>query len=71
VKDCANKGGKILLGGKKHGLARDGGFFFEPTVISGVTKDMLPYHQETFGPLVPLISFQSVQEVISMANDTE
>jgi succinate-semialdehyde dehydrogenase/glutarate-semialdehyde dehydrogenase len=67
-----SKGALVLVGGKPHKHNDDfGGFFFEPTVLKNVTKDMLPFRQETFGPLVPLISFKTVQDAIAMANDTE
>jgi succinate-semialdehyde dehydrogenase/glutarate-semialdehyde dehydrogenase len=72
VEDCVKKGAVILTGGKPHAqLNARGGTFFEPTVISGVTRDMLPFRQETFGPVVPLIKFSTEQEAIDMANDTE
>jgi len=40
-------------------------------VLSGVTRDMLPYLQETFGPVTPLMLFHSEDEAVAMANDTE
>jgi succinate-semialdehyde dehydrogenase/glutarate-semialdehyde dehydrogenase len=71
VNDCVAKGAKVLAGGKPHEINQSGGFFFEPTVICNVTKDMLPFNQETFGPLVPLIKFDTIHEAIELANDTE
>lgn len=72
VSDCVKKGGKILIGGQAHSyLNGKGGTFFEPTVITNVTRDMLPFTQETFGPVIPLIRFKTEQEAIDMANDTE
>jgi succinate-semialdehyde dehydrogenase/glutarate-semialdehyde dehydrogenase len=72
VDDCVSKGAKVLLGGKPHeALNANGGSFYEPTVLAEVTKDMLPYKEETFGPTVPLIRFETEQEGIDMANDTE
>jgi succinate-semialdehyde dehydrogenase/glutarate-semialdehyde dehydrogenase len=72
VKDSVSKGAKLLLGGNPSKLRDEtGGFFFEPTVLSGVTKDMMPFKEETFGPLVPLIKFKTVEEAIELANDTE
>ena len=72
VEDCVQKGAVVLTGGKAHAqLNAQGGTFFEPTVLTGVTRDMLPYQQETFGPVVPLIKFSTEQEAIDMANDTE
>ena len=69
VNDAISKGAQVLIGGKapEH-LA---GFFFEPTILTGVTKDMVVSNDETFGPLAPLIKFSSDDEVIKMANDTE
>lgn len=46
------------------------GSFFEPTVVTGALTDMLPFREETFGPLLPLISFDSEEEAIALANDT-
>ncbi|MGO4331051.1 NAD-dependent succinate-semialdehyde dehydrogenase [Cupriavidus sp. M-11] len=68
IADAVGKGARVLAGGKRHGL---GGTFFEPTVLAGVTPDMLVAKEETFGPLAPLFRFSSDQEVIDMANDTE
>jgi succinate-semialdehyde dehydrogenase/glutarate-semialdehyde dehydrogenase len=68
VSDALAKGGKLLLGGKRHSL---GGSFFEPTVISGVTREMKVAREETFGPLAPIFRFSSEQEAIDLANDTE
>jgi succinate-semialdehyde dehydrogenase/glutarate-semialdehyde dehydrogenase len=72
VEDCVSKGATVLTGGKPHHeLNRDGGCFFEPTVLVGVTRNMLPFSQETFGPIIPLLKFQTEEEAISIANDTE
>jgi succinate-semialdehyde dehydrogenase/glutarate-semialdehyde dehydrogenase len=68
VDDASSKGAKVLAGGKRH--AR-GGRFYEPTVLSGCTKDMLISHEETFGPVAPLFRFKDEDEVIGLANDTE
>eukprot|EP00981_Chlorochromonas_danica_P000970 scaffold233_cov174-Ochromonas_danica.AAC.10 len=71
VEDCKTKGAKALVGGQPHGnLNALGGFFYEPTVLVDVTKDMLPFTQETFGPIVPLIPFTTEDEVVDLANDT-
>ncbi len=67
IADAVSKGGKILTGGSEHGL---GGLFFEPTIVTGVTQDMMVATEETFGPFAPLFRFQDVDEVIAMANDT-
>ncbi|MGP6087956.1 NAD-dependent succinate-semialdehyde dehydrogenase [Antarctobacter jejuensis] len=67
IADAVAKGGKILKGGKRHAL---GGTFFEPTIITGATKDMVFSQDETFGPMAPLFKFETVDEVIELANDT-
>jgi succinate-semialdehyde dehydrogenase / glutarate-semialdehyde dehydrogenase len=67
IADVLKGGGKILTGGKRHAL---GGTFFEPTVVTGVTPQMLVSNEETFGPLAPLFKFDTEEEVIKRANDT-
>jgi succinate-semialdehyde dehydrogenase / glutarate-semialdehyde dehydrogenase len=66
--DATAKGAKIALGGKRHAL---GGTFFEPTVVTEVTPNMLMAREETFGPVAPLFRFESEADAIHMANDTE
>jgi succinate-semialdehyde dehydrogenase/glutarate-semialdehyde dehydrogenase len=66
VADALAKGGKVEIGGKKLK-----GQFFEPTVISGATGDMLCAKEETFGPLAPVFRFKTEQEAIAAANHTE
>ncbi len=68
IADAKAKGGTVLTGGKRHAL---GGLFFEPTVIGGATSDMLFAEEETFGPLAPVFAFDTEEEVIRRANDTE
>ena len=68
VSDAVKKGGKVIIGGKRHSL---GGSFFEPTVISGATKEMLAFKEETFGPLAPIFKFTTEAEAIALANDTQ
>jgi succinate-semialdehyde dehydrogenase/glutarate-semialdehyde dehydrogenase len=68
VADAVNKGAKIALGGKRHAL---GGTFFEPTVLTEVTPAMLAAREETFGPVAPLFRFDTENDAIRMANDTE
>ena len=65
--DALEKGANVITGGKGHSL---GGTFFEPTVITGVTPDMIVTQDETFGPLAPLYRFTDDEEAIAMANDT-
>jgi succinate-semialdehyde dehydrogenase/glutarate-semialdehyde dehydrogenase len=66
VQDAVSKGAKVVVGGKK--LA---GQFFEPTVLSGATGDMLCAKEETFGPLAPIFKFKTEQEAVDAANNTE
>jgi len=67
ISDALSKGAKILTGGNRHKL---GGLFFEPTVITGVTRDMMVANDETFGPVAPLFKFETEEDVIKQANDT-
>jgi len=68
IADAVAKGGKVALGGKRHAL---GGTFFEPTIITHVTPDMMVAREETFGPVAPVFSFKDEKQAIRMANDTE
>ncbi|MBR9863652.1 MAG: NAD-dependent succinate-semialdehyde dehydrogenase [Rhodobacteraceae bacterium] len=67
IKDATDKGAKIAAGGKRHAL---GGTFFEPTILTGVTSDMMVTNDETFGPVAPLFKFDTEEEVVAAANDT-
>ncbi|WP_243647090.1 NAD-dependent succinate-semialdehyde dehydrogenase [Scopulibacillus darangshiensis] len=68
VQDAIDKGARIEAGGKK--ADADAGFYFEPTVLSGVTEEMMCMTEETFGPLAPIAAFQTEEEAIARANDT-
>jgi succinate-semialdehyde dehydrogenase/glutarate-semialdehyde dehydrogenase len=68
VADAVSKGAKVAAGGKRHSL---GGTFYEPTILTGVTTQMLVAREETFGPVAPLFKFKTEAEAIKMANDTE
>ena len=65
--DALSKGAKVLTGGKPHEL---GGLFYEPTIVTNATKDMMVSYDETFGPFAPLFSFEDEDDVIAQANDT-
>ncbi len=67
VEDAVDHGGKVLVGG---GRLPGAGWFFAPTVISGCTDDMLCAREETFGPVVPLFTFDDEDEVVRRANAT-
>ncbi|MEM1021895.1 MAG: aldehyde dehydrogenase family protein, partial [Pseudomonadota bacterium] len=66
--DATHHGAKIELGGKP---SQRGGLFFEPTILSGATQAMQIAHEETFGPVAPLIRFDTEEEAITLANSTE
>jgi len=68
IADATSKGARVVLGGKGHAL---GGTFFEPTILVDVTQDMLVASEETFGPVAPLFRFDTEEQAIAMANDSE
>jgi succinate-semialdehyde dehydrogenase/glutarate-semialdehyde dehydrogenase len=71
VRDAVSKGAQVMTGGHRlmeNGLDR--GCFFAPTVLKNIAPDMLIYREETFGPVVPVMAFDTEEEVIAMANDT-
>ena len=68
IADATSKGAKIICGGHSHSAGK---LFFEPTILTNVTSDMLMAREETFGPVAPLFRFKTVEEAIQMANDTE
>ncbi len=68
IADAVHKGAHVALGGKRHAL---GGTFFQPTVITDVTSEMLVAREETFGPVAPLFRFATEADAIRMANATE
>jgi len=68
VADATKKGAKVIVGGKRHAK---GGTFYEPTILTGTTPDMIIFREETFGPVAPVFRFKTEDEVIKLANDTE
>jgi len=67
ILDATSKGAEIRSGGARHDL---GGTFFQPTILTDVTSDMLIADDETFGPVAPLFRFKDEADVIAQANDT-
>jgi vanillin dehydrogenase len=65
VEDAVSKGAKVVAGGKADGAC------FEPTVLMGVTPEMRIYSEETFGPVVAIVTVDGVDEAVRVANDTE
>ncbi len=68
VANAVSGGARVLVGGAPHSL---GGLFYQPTVLADVTSDMLVSREETFGPVAPLFRFETEEEVVALANNTE
>ncbi|MDU0340287.1 NAD-dependent succinate-semialdehyde dehydrogenase [Bosea rubneri] len=68
IADATAKGAQVLTGGRRD---QRGGLYFEPTVLTGATATMKVAREETFGPVAPLFRFETVSEVVAMANNTE
>jgi succinate-semialdehyde dehydrogenase/glutarate-semialdehyde dehydrogenase len=68
IRDALSKGARLVTGGERHSL---GGTFFQPTILADVTTEMKVARDETFGPLAPLFRFDTEEQAIRMANDTE
>lgn len=69
VRDAESKGAKVVLGGKK--MPEIGTNFYDPTVLTGMKKDMLIASEETFGPVAALFPFETEKEVVDLANSAE
>lgn len=72
LEDALSKGANLLLGGQSHhvGAIDSVGYFFEPTIIDQVTTNMDIFYDETFGPVIPIVTFSNDDEAIKLANDT-
>ena len=70
VNDAKSKGAQILLGGEEADYTIDG-FFYKPTVMTGITQEMRIAKEETFGPVAPITIVENENEAIKIANDTE
>ena len=72
VDDAVAKGATVLCGGGRAAVpGSPDGFFFQPTVLTNVTPDMLVMHEETFGPVVGIATFKGLDDAVSLANSTE
>lgn len=72
VQDAVDKGARVISGGKR--LDRNelaNGLFYEPTILTNVSDDMVIMREETFGPVAPIVPFDTDEEVVRMANNTE
>ncbi|MDO9131046.1 MAG: NAD-dependent succinate-semialdehyde dehydrogenase [Anaerolineales bacterium] len=71
VDDALAKGARLLYGGKRPDRPElKDGFFYEPAVLTNVTKDMLVMHEESFGPVVGIDTFKGLDEAVALANST-
>ena len=68
IADALSKGATLVTGGKPSSL---GGTFYEPTILDNVSNDMLITYEETFGPVAPIITFESDEEVVRLANNSQ
>ena len=68
VDDAVRRGAEVIVGGKP--LDRDG-YFYPPTVLTNVPEDAQMRHEEIFGPVAPVVAFETEEEAIAAANDTE
>lgn len=69
VADGVAKGAKIMVGGKEPADSK--GAFYEPTLVTGVTKEMRLWKEEVFGPVLPIVTFKEEHEAVALANDTK
>ena len=70
VREAVERGAKVLAGGRRLAGEFEGGAFFEPTVLAGVDHTMRVMREETFGPVLPLMTFKTEDEAVRLANDT-
>ncbi|WP_217586526.1 NAD-dependent succinate-semialdehyde dehydrogenase [Lentibacillus saliphilus] len=70
VDDAVDKGADVTAGDQYTIDRKKGYFFVQPTVLTGVTLDMTIMHEETFGPVAPIMTFSSLDDAIEIANDT-
>ncbi|RGE48077.1 succinate-semialdehyde dehdyrogenase [Mannheimia granulomatis] len=68
IQNAISLGAEVVVGGKRHTL---GGTFFQPTILKNVTQAMQVAKEETFAPLAPIFKFETEEQVIEWANDTE
>jgi succinate-semialdehyde dehydrogenase/glutarate-semialdehyde dehydrogenase len=71
VEDSLAKGARLIAGELPPPATEDWGCFYPPSVLTDVSSDMIVQHEETFGPLVPLMPFDDEDELVRIANDTE
>lgn len=67
--DAIDKGAKVICGGQR--LKNTAGNYYLPTILTNINKEMKVYNEEVFGPVIPIIGFNTFEEAIELANDTE
>ena len=71
IEDAVAKGAKVACGGKKpDGAKYEKGYYFEPTILRDVNHEMLVMSEETFGPVVGVMPFKTIDEAVKLANDS-
>lgn len=71
VKDAITKGAVVEIGGARPaGLTGLNGAYYSPTILTNIKRDMRVWNEEVFGPVLPIISFETEEEAITLANDT-
>lgn len=68
IKDALDKGARVIYGGKRPQSLK--GAWYEPTILTNITKDMRVWTEEIFGPALPVVPFETYEEAITLANDT-
>lgn len=69
IDNAKDSGARVLTGGKVETL--DGGKYLRPTVLADVTAEMAVMREETFGPVIPVVVYENIEDAIAQANDTE
>lgn len=70
MEDAVEKGARVACGGTRP-ADKTSGFYFLPTILTGVMPEMRVFREEVFGPVLALMSYETEEEAIRMANDTE
>jgi len=68
VKDALDKGASVICGGKRPSGLK--GAWYEPTILTNITRDMKVWTEEVFGPVLPVVTFKTYEEAMELANDT-
>lgn len=70
IDDAVSKGAKVALGGQYKSDDEHSSYFVDPTILTGVDESMTIMHEETFGPVAPIVTFNSLEDAVRLANDT-